>query len=217
VIDIGTQQGKLTVLGPTTKKGIGKSAVGVSAAPTPVNTSSLRSEKGKDANGNLVPVANTVWGHTSGGNESNESHSADPDKSQTRPAPWTGKSQSESGTTETPTTEAQPSSTSQAIKESKRRSWADSDDDDDDDPPEPPTPPAPYAVVTPPAVEQSRAQPVSVTQDVRYRGGDRDGRSDYRSTNNNRPFVRDNFPPHQAEREFSQPNHVCILQSFFQI
>lgn len=214
---LGSQQGKLVVLGPTTKKGAVKSAVGVSAAPTPVNTSSLRSEKGKDANGNLVPVASTVWGHSSGGNDSNESHSGDTEKSQTRPAPWTGKSQPEADTTETTTTEVQPPSTSQAIKESKRRSWADSDDDDDDDAPEPPMPPAPYAVVPPPVVDNSRAQTLPVTQDVRYRGGDRDGRSDYRPSGSNRPFVRDNLPPHQGERDFSQPNHVRILYMLFAI
>lgn len=197
---------------------MGKSSVGVSAAPTPVNTSSLKSEKEKDTNG-LVPVGTNVWVNSSGGTEAaNESQTGDSEKPQTRPAPWVSKSQ----TNEPEGQEGQSSSaTSEALKQAKRRSWADSDDDDDDDPPEKPTPPAPYAV-PPQAVEQPRQSATShaphSTQDVRY-FSDRDGRGDQRPTNN-RPFARDGAPTgfqQPPDRDFQknrfESNNVSLLNS----
>ena len=130
----------------------GKSSIGVSAAPTPVNTSSLRNEKGKDSNGNIIGT--NVWGHSSGSAELSEPNTNDFEKSQTRPAPWTVKSvqpetNESNGLQTTNTTTATTTTASQIVIESKRRSWADSDDEDDD-PPEKPTPTATYAIASHP-------------------------------------------------------------------
>jgi hypothetical protein len=198
---------------------LSKGTVGVTAAPTPVNTTSLRNDKSKDSHASLVPVGNNVWGQNSGGgNDSNDSHSGDGERSQTRPAPWTSKSQpetdaSDGAATATTTTTVTPV---QVVKENKRRSWADSDDDDDDDDEEEEevveTNPAgkhvPFAPVTASHDHSRGPSSTSLTQDVRY-NRDRDGPSDHHRGGNPRTFVKDSFPPsrhqHQPPQERDMP------------
>lgn len=113
------------------KNRAGKSTVGVAAAPTPVNTQSLRRENnGKDINVSLVPVANTtgVWGQSSNDQKPAESYTQENPKPAARPAPWASKAQDDPTETQTYLPPQ---------KESKVKSWAeDSDDDDDDNPPQ---------------------------------------------------------------------------------
>jgi hypothetical protein len=185
------------------KPRITKGTVGVTAAPTPVNTTSLRNDKSKDSHASLVPVGNNVWGHNSGGNETNESSSGEGDRSQTRPAPWTSKSQP--GTDVSSSIATTTVTPSEVVKENKRRSWADSDDDDEDDDVDDevvePTPPekfapTPYVTSTP---HERHERPASLPQDVRY-SRDRDAPPDHRS-GNNRTFVRDSFPPSRNQHQ----------------
>jgi len=132
----GNQQGKLLVLQNNAKSRAVKSAVGVSAAPTPVNTSSLKREnKGKDTSVNLVPVGTTVWGQSSDAKQNDTSPTAPVEEKNAsptaaKPAPWARPSQQESAdTTNTQTASADTSSTQ---RESKMRSWTvDSDDEEE--------------------------------------------------------------------------------------
>lgn len=106
-------------------------AIGVAAAPTPVNTSSLKRENnGRDVGVNLVPISNAVWGQSEGKVESTEKPQqevpAKPPVS-TSIAPWAEKSAT------------QKVISSQASKDKPRVSWAvDSDDEEDECEPSPP-------------------------------------------------------------------------------
>jgi hypothetical protein len=108
-----------------------KSSVGVSAAPTPTNTGSLKNEsKGKESVGHMTPVAGSVWSHSTADKSSDDSQSAQDTKassSLSKPAPWAKSSQAEGEVAEQP---AEVLSTRESIKTS---SWAvDSDDEDEE-------------------------------------------------------------------------------------
>lgn len=110
-----------------------KSSVGVSAAPTPTNTGSLKNEtKGKESFGQMTPVG-SVWSHSvadkslerSGDNQSSQDSKAA--ASLSKPAPWAKSNQAEGETVEPP---SEMLSTRESIKTS---SWAvDSDDEDEE-------------------------------------------------------------------------------------
>ncbi len=162
--------------------------VGAAAAPTPLNTPSLRRENnGKDISVLLVPTvsANGVWGSSSENKQSvaqvPETNSSAPVSAPVvaKPAPW---ARVNNGTDGSPAvvTEVRPKAASAAAK-----SWADaeSDEDDEDDGP-PPSHGAPLAAPTP-SQQSHYVPPMGNNRDFRDAGNSRpDHHAGLRPTNN---------------------------------
>ena len=122
-------------------KGVLK-ALGVAAAPTPLNTPSLKRENnGRDVNAVLVPVGSGVWGNKGGAEErqgdfedtstqqeptkpTSEAVSATEPVSAPKTAPWAVKENSD----RKPATSQDPN---KEKKSSRLRSWIVEDSDDD--------------------------------------------------------------------------------------
>ena len=137
-----THRGNLVVLGnkPGGSKG-GMKALGVAAAPTPLNTPSLKRENnGKDLNAVLVPVGSGVWGSKNtedkqGGEDDSSQQQQQPTNETaeveatvvvSKPAPWSTKS------VETPAAASVPKEDPYKERKSSRlRSWVDEESDDD--------------------------------------------------------------------------------------
>eukprot|EP01036_Dinobryon_divergens_P043245 gene43245-57549_t len=124
---IGSTSGRsslLVISGKTTRT---VKAVGVAAAPTPLNTPSIRKEnKGKDITVNLVPIGsnNGVWGQSSDQKATSDSQDdQQPHQSsvQSRSAPWTSKSNAEHPENESQTQKPQ------------HRDWADVESEDEEE------------------------------------------------------------------------------------
>ena len=140
-----TQKGNLVVLG--NKPGAGKGglkALGVAAAPTPLNTPSLKRENnGRDVNAVLVPVGSGVWGNKSGGEEklghedevSSQQQLAQENMPVSAPvtapkaAPWALQQKSDSKPPSAPRDDPY-----KERKSSRLRSWMDEDSDEDSGP-----------------------------------------------------------------------------------
>ena len=134
-----TQRGNLVVLGNKAggSKG-GLKALGVAAAPTPLNTPSLKRENnGKDVNTVLVRVGSSVWGSKGGVDEKQGNEHDVPSQQQppvenipvvTAPKtdPWALKEKSDGKSTS-----AAQQDLPKQRKSSRLRTWMDEDSDDD--------------------------------------------------------------------------------------
>lgn len=151
-------------------------AVGAAAAPTPLNTPSLRRENnGKDVTVSLVPAGAGVWGQTA--ESKAESASSKPAMgSLAKPAPW-AKAEVQEGTAEA----------SLGLNTPQMPKWAEIDSDEEEDQP----PPAQLVTYDHPSrewtAEDEEDQPSRRSQSQSYVPAERD----------NWRAAKAEFPPHQ--------------------